>query len=117
MWLYALVAGWGAPCVRSAAGLTLFAIARYFYRERRPLNLLAAVAIGFLLLDPDQLFDASFQLTFLAVAFLGAFATPLLHATTGPLSRGLADLGDIGRDMHLAPRVARLPHRNAPHRR
>ncbi len=106
MWLYALVAGWGAPCVRSAAGLTLFSIARYFYRERRPLNLLAAVAIGFLLLDPDQLFDASFQLTFLAVAFLGAFAAPLIRATTGPLSNGLSDLSDTGRDLHLAPRVA-----------
>ena len=75
-WLYALVSGWGAPCVRSAAGLTLFAVASYFYRERRPLNLLAAVALGFLLFDPDQLFEASFQLTFLAVAFLGVFATP-----------------------------------------
>jgi competence protein ComEC len=106
MWIYALVAGWGAPCVRSAAGLTLFSIARYFYRERRPLNLLAAVALAFLLLDPDQLFDASFQLTFLAVAFLGAFATPLINATTGPLSRGLSDLADNGRDVYLAPRVA-----------
>jgi competence protein ComEC len=106
MWLYALVAGWGAPCVRSAAGLTLFSIARYFYRERRPLNLLAAVAIAFLLLDPDQLFDASFQLTFLAVAFLGAFATPLINATTGPLARGLSGLEDAGRDTHLAARDA-----------
>jgi competence protein ComEC len=106
MWLYALVAGSGAPCIRSAAGLTLFSVARYFYRERRPLNLLAAVAIGFLLLDPDQLFDASFQLTFLAVAFLGAFAKPLIDATTGPLARGLAGLDDAGRDIHLAPRVA-----------
>jgi competence protein ComEC len=43
-WLYALVAGWGAPCVRSAAGLTLFTVAAYFFRRRRPLNLLAAVA-------------------------------------------------------------------------
>ena len=106
MWLYALVVGSGAPCVRSAAGLTLFSIARYFYRERRPLNLLAAIAIVFLLLDPDQLFDASFQLTFLAVAFLGAFATPLINTTTGPLGRALGDLGNSGRDMHLPPRVA-----------
>ena len=107
-WLYALVSGCGAPCVRSAAGLTLFTIARYFYRQRRPLNLLAAVAMGFLLLDPGQLFDASFQLTFLAVAFLGAFATPLVRATSGPRSRGLADLGDSSRDLHLAPAVAQF---------
>src|SRR6201999_2063872 len=29
-WLYALVSGWQAPCVRSAAGLTLFLIASHF---------------------------------------------------------------------------------------
>src|SRR5262249_49391631 len=88
-WLYALVAGWRAPCVRSAAGLPAAMICGYFYRERRPLNLLAAVALGFLVLDPQQLFEASFQLTFLAVALLGAFATPLIRATSGPLARGL----------------------------
>ena len=107
-WLYALVAGWGAPCVRSAAGLTLVAIAGYFYRERRPLNLLAAVALAFLAFDPDQLFDASFQLTFMAVAFLGAFATPLIRATSGPLARGLAELENTDRDLHLPPRVAQF---------
>ncbi len=108
MWLYAGVAGFGAPCVRSAAGLTLFAIARYLYRERRPLNLLAMVALCFLLFDPDQLFDSSFQLTFLAVAFLGAFATPLIEATSGPLARGLSELADVHRDMHALPRVAQF---------
>lgn len=107
-WLYALVAGWGAPCVRSAAGLTLFTIARYFYRQRRPLNLLAAVALGFLLLQPDSLFDPSFQLTFLAVAFLGVFATPLIRATSGPRSRALANLEDTDRDPSLAPAVAQF---------
>ena len=34
-WLYAMTSGWGAPCVRCAAGLTLYMIAGYFYRERR----------------------------------------------------------------------------------
>jgi competence protein ComEC len=107
-WLYALVSGWQAPCVRSAAGLTLYMIGSYFYRERRPLNLLAAVAMGFLVFDPDQLFDPSFQLTFLAVAFLAVFATPLIRVTSGPLARGLSELGDTGRDLHLEPRVAQF---------
>jgi competence protein ComEC len=107
-WFYALLTGWLAPCTRAASGLTLVLIAGYFYRERRPLNLLAAVALGFLVFDPEQLFDASFQLTFLAVAFLGAFATPLIRATSGPLARGLQDLGDTDRDIHLAPRVAQF---------
>jgi competence protein ComEC len=107
-WLYAVVTGWQAPCTRAAAGLTLFMIGSYFYRERRPLNLLAAIALSFLIFDPDQLFAISFQLTFLGVAFLGALATPLIAATCGPLGRGLEDLHDIGRDLHIPPRVAQF---------
>ena len=107
-WLYALVTGWHAPCVRSAAGLTLFMIGGYFYRERRLLNLLAAVAMGFLVCDPEQMFEASFQLSFLAVAFIGAFAVPLLEGASAPLARGLAGLGDTGRDLHLEPRAAQF---------
>ena len=107
-WLYAMTSGWGAPCVRCAAGLTLYMVCRYFYRERRALNLLAAIALLFLICDPDQLFESSFQLSFLAVAFLGAFATPLVEATSGPLARGLAGLHDTGRDIHLPPRVAQF---------
>lgn len=107
-WLYAVVTGWQPPCVRSAAGLTLYMIGGYFYRERRVMNLLAAVALGFLVFDPEQLFEASFQLTFLAVGFLGAFAMPLIQATSGPLAHGLADLFDTGRDLHILPRVAQF---------
>ena len=108
LWLYALVTGWGSPCVRCAAGFTLFAVATYFSRQRRILNILAAVAIGFLVLDPEQLFEASFQLTFLAVGFIGAFATPLLQRTVYPRARALADLPDTGRDLHLAPAAAQF---------
>ncbi|MBS1853875.1 MAG: ComEC/Rec2 family competence protein [Acidobacteria bacterium] len=107
-WLYALVTGWQAPCIRSAAGLTLYLIASYFYRETRILNLLAAIALGFLVLDPGQLFDASFQLTFLAVGFLGAFAAPAIRATSGPLAAGLRDLANRDRDLHAEPRVAQF---------
>jgi competence protein ComEC len=107
-WLYAMTSGWGAPCVRCAAGLTLYMIGSYFFRQRRALNLLAAVALGFLIFDPGQLFEASFQLSFLAVAFLCIFATPLVQATTAPLARGLSDLHDTGRDLHLPPRVAQF---------
>jgi competence protein ComEC len=107
-WLYALVTGGQAPAVRSAAGFTLFMIARLLYREARILNVLAAVAIGFLLLDPDQIFDASFQLSFLAVGFIGAFVVPLVEKTSGPLAAGVADLADPDRGLRLDPRVAQF---------
>src|SRR5258707_2229887 len=107
-WLYALVTGWQAPVIRSAAGLTLFLIGSYFYRQRRILNLLAAVAIAFLLVDPQQLFEPSFQLSFLAVGFLGALAAPLIARTSGPLSRALSNIDDLERDRRLPPRVAQF---------
>lgn len=107
-WLYALVAGWQAPVIRSAAGLTLFLIGSYFYRQRRILNLLAAVALAFLIVDPQQLFEPSFQLSFLAVGLLGALAAPLIERTSGPLSRGLVSLQEIERDRRMPPRVAQF---------
>ncbi len=105
-WTYALIAGWQAPCIRSAAGISLYAIARIFYRRARVLNVLAAVAIGFVFCDPGQLFDASFQLSFLSVALIGAFVVPIVEVTTSPLARALPDLEDLGRDLHVEPRVA-----------
>ena len=77
-WLYALVSGLSAPVVRAAGGFTLFLIARFLFRRTRVMNLLAAVALFYLMWDPAALFDASFQLSFLCVAAIGALAAPLL---------------------------------------
>ena len=105
-WLYALVSGMSAPVVRAAGGFTLFLIARFFFRRTRILNLLAAIAIAYLLWDPDQLWDASFQLSFLSVAAIGALAAPLLEPRITPLARGLQNINDLGIDPHLEPRIA-----------
>ena len=107
-WLYALVTGWQAPVIRSTAGLTVFLIGCYFYRQRRILNLLAAVALAFLIADPQQLFEPSFQLSFLAVGFLGALAAPLIERTSGPLSQGLSSLNEVERDRRMQPPVAQF---------
>lgn len=105
-WLYALVAGWQAPAVRAAAGFALFVFLRYIYRRSRLLNILAAVALGFVIFDPEQIFDASFQLSFLCVALIGALAVPVIERTSAPLARGLRALADTDRDLHLEPRAA-----------
>jgi competence protein ComEC len=107
-WLYAGITGWQAPVLRSAVGMTLYGIGRCFYRDGRILNILAGVAILFIAVDPEQLFDASFQLSFLAVALIGAFAVPVLGATSGPLARGLTDLGDARRDLRLPAKTAQF---------
>jgi competence protein ComEC len=107
-WLYALVSGSNAPAVRAASGFTLYAIARFFFRRGRVLNLLSAVAIIYLLWDPDQLFDAAFQLSFLCVAVIGAFAAPLLNATSVPLARALRNPAAIDADPHMPARSAQF---------
>ncbi len=107
-WLYAGVTGWQAPVVRSAVGMSLYGVARIFYREGRLLNLLAGIALLFLVVDPSQLFEASFQLTFLAVAAIGAFAIPALEATSAPLAAGCRALAEVRRDIRLPPRTAQF---------
>lgn len=107
-WLYALVSGMNAPSVRAAGGFTLYVVARYFYRRGRLMNLLAAIAIVYLLWDPSQLFEAGFQLSFLAVAAIGLLATPLLESTSLPYARALAAINEPSRDPRLPPRAAQF---------
>jgi competence protein ComEC len=107
-WLYAAVTGWQTPVVRAAAALTLVLLARYFYRRLRFLNALAVSAIVLLAIDPYQLFETSFQLSFLCIVALAAFAVPLLEKTTVPYERGLRALADRDRDVLLPPSVAQF---------
>lgn len=107
-WLYALVSGGNAPAVRAAGGFTLYVIARYFYRRGRLLNLLCAAAILYLVADPGQLFESGFQLSFLAVAAIGALSMPVLEATSTSYSRALTGLSEASRDPHLDPRAAQF---------
>ena len=105
-WVYALVSGATAPVIRAAGGFTIFIIAGMVYRRARVLNCLAAVAIPFLVVDPQQLFEASFQLSFLCVAAIALFGVPLLEATSGRFSFGLRNLTDPNIDLRLPPEVA-----------
>lgn len=105
-WLYAAVSGADPPVVRAAGGYTLYMLGRYFYRRARPLNLLAAVGLAFLVADPTSLFDASFQLSFLAVAAIGALASPILEWTSMPVRAALRGLPDVERDPSFATRAA-----------
>ncbi len=107
-WFYALICGAQPPVVRAAAGLTLYLIGRYFFRRPRVVNLLALIALVFLLLDPQQLFEASFQLSFLAVALIGGLALPVVERTSLPYSRGLRHLDDSSADPHYDPRAGAL---------
>jgi competence protein ComEC len=107
-WIYALVSGWNAPAIRAAGGFTLYVIARYFYRRGHLLNLLAAVAIVYLIYDPSQLFEAGFQLSFLCVAAIGLLAIPVLGRTSTLYAAGLTGITQPSRAPRLPPRVAQF---------
>jgi competence protein ComEC len=107
-WLYALVSGCNAPALRAAGGFSLYLAARYFYRRGRVLNLLAAVAIVYLVCDPGQLFEPGFQLSFLAVAAIGALAIPVLEGTSAAFSRSVYGITEVSRDARMDPKAAQF---------
>jgi len=105
-WMYALMAGGNPPVTRAAAGLTLYLIAKWFFRRPRVLNLLSLVAMLFLAYDPRMLTDPSFQLSFLAVSVIGAVGSPFLDAKVAPYAHAAAVLPYKGRDYMLMPHAA-----------
>ncbi|MEQ1946110.1 MAG: ComEC/Rec2 family competence protein [Bryobacteraceae bacterium] len=107
-WLYAGVSGFTPPVARAAGAFTLYLATRFFFRRARVLNLAAAFGIAYLLWKPEELLDASFQLSFFSVLAIAALAAPLIESTFGPLAAATRDIGDLARDPHLLPRAAQL---------
>lgn len=105
---YAFVVGVGPPVWRAALMLAVYLGARLLYRDRNMLNAIGAAAIGVLIADPDAVFGASFQLTFLAVFIIAGIGAPLLKRSTEPYKQGLRLLKSTSYDAHVAPRAAQL---------
>ena len=105
---YAALVGASLPVSRAAWMFTAYLAAGLLYRDRRALNVIAATALGFLVFDADLLFDAGFQMSFLAVALIAGIAVPLLEDTVDPYRRALRDLWNIDRDLHLPAHVAQV---------
>jgi competence protein ComEC len=101
-----LLVGSQLPILRAALMVSLYLVGRHFHRQRRVLNLIAAAALVMLLWNPQDLFDASFQLSFLSVALIAGVALPILEGTLEPYRLALIDLRNTDRDMHLDPRIA-----------
>ncbi|MBL8209420.1 MAG: ComEC/Rec2 family competence protein [Bryobacterales bacterium] len=108
VWAYAGICLWQAPVVRAAAGFTFFVLGAYFYRRSRVLNLLGAVAIAYLLVDPSQALEGSFQLTFFSMLALGALAAPAADAVTSVWRHAFRELEDPLHDPFVPPRAAQF---------
>ncbi|HVG29665.1 MAG TPA: ComEC/Rec2 family competence protein [Pyrinomonadaceae bacterium] len=67
LWAYAVAVGAGASVVRAALMFSLVALAPVLHRRADSLNALGGAALALLVRRPSDLFDPSFQLTFLSV--------------------------------------------------
>ena len=70
IWLYALVTGMHPPVVRGAVMGSMFLLAAYLGRQRSASTALAFAAAVMVGIEPQALWDASFQMSFLAMAGL-----------------------------------------------
>jgi ComEC/Rec2-related protein len=77
IWFYTLATGWQSSAVRSALMSTFVFAGWALRRPTELLNSLAAAAVLILFFQPEQLFQASFQLSFAVVA---AIAVVLGHS-------------------------------------
>jgi competence protein ComEC len=78
VWLYSTGVGAEVSVVRAALMFTLVALAPVVARRSDGINALGAAALALLAWRPANLFDPSFQLTFLSVLAIVALAWPLL---------------------------------------
>jgi competence protein ComEC len=105
---YALLTGFGAPVQRALFMTVIFLLARLLSRDRNVLNALGAAALGVLVWSPAALFEASFQMTFLAIIAIGGIAIPLAEHSFLPYAHAAKDLEDRWIDGSLPPRVAQF---------
>ncbi len=99
IWLYALITGMHPPVVRGAIMASLFFSAELLGRQRTAITSLAFAAAIMVGINPQILWTASFQLSFLAMAGLIFLAPPLM--TQG--RRGIiATMGEEGVGVSLA---------------
>ncbi len=105
---YAILTGFAAPVQRALFMTAVFLLARLLSRDRNVMNALGAAALAVLVWSPGALFEASFQMTFLAIIAIGGIAIPLGERSFLPYARAAEHLWDKWVDIALPPRVAQF---------
>ncbi len=79
LWAYSLAVGADVPVVRATVMFTVLLFSQVVFRNGTLLNALGACLLILLVWQPNDLFTASFQLTFFSVAAIITMAFPLLE--------------------------------------
>jgi competence protein ComEC len=107
---FAVISGMRVPVIRAALMFSLYLIARLIFRQRTLLNAAAAAALILLVVRPEDLVDAGFQMSFYAVLLIGGLSLPLIAMTSAPYRRALAGLDNstLDREHASGPRAMRV---------
>jgi competence protein ComEC len=105
---YALLTGFGVPVQRALLMTAVFLVAGLLMRDRNRLNALGAAALAVLIWSPRALFEASFQMTFLAIVAIAGIAMPLGERSFLPYLRATRNLRQTWRDSAMPPRLAQF---------
>lgn len=117
VWLYAAAAGFPPSVLRAAVMFGVLQLSRACTASRSSLSSLAFAAFAMTLFEPETIFDAGFQLSFVAVAAIVTLGQPLydLTARRRPWVRLLCDtmvtgviafLATAPLNMHLFGRIS-----------
>jgi len=79
LWAYTIAVGADTSVARSALMFTLLALAPVVSRRVNTINSLGGAGLALLVWQPNDLFDPSFQLTFLSVLAIVALAVPIMQ--------------------------------------
>ena len=102
---YACIVEDRPPILRAVLMAAVFLSAKLIYRRMDLINVAAISALVILAARPSELTDASFLLSFSAVATIGAIAIPCIARSSEPYRLALDHLSDVTRDVSHAPRV------------
>jgi len=105
--MYAWLTGFNPPVQRALLMTAIYMAARLLYRRRNALNTLAVAALILLVANPAALFDASLQMTLLAVLAIAGVSAPLLARTISPWRQAATRLSTPF-DAALPPRLAQF---------
>jgi competence protein ComEC len=103
---YAMLVGYQPPVVRAALMVGIVVMGKFLDRDSPALNTIAFAAIVLLAADPTSLEDASFQMTFAAVAAIAGIGMPASRWLLEDLRARLHDFDNVDLDGHLKPEVA-----------
>lgn len=107
IWFYAFLSGFSMSVTRAAFMFSCFLVARGFKKNFHPINVLCLSAIFWLLVNPGNLFDVGFQLSYAAVAGI-LVLYPLLNKLWQPRYLVLDSLWSIV-SVSLSAQLATLP--------